>query len=272
MSKDIAKSDTAIMDFVGQVAGFGADGFENIDKKLIKLPFIKLAQALTPQLQEGPGQIKDLKPGQCFNSITGKVYGNQFLIIPIHLDESYIEWEGEGSNGKMVARFTPKEFETLKKSGDFVSLDGYKYNRNSNGNDIIQTYTFFVLLPEYADDGIMLLSFSKGGIKHVSKWITTARAMRWILPDGRSVPSPLYGCVWSLSTMQNKNDKGTWYAFGDKKIMTATRVGDLLEDKWRPLQKTVLDAFSYATANQSNVDVAEKDVTESDSGEKLVEV
>jgi hypothetical protein len=270
MSKDIAKSESAIMDFVGQVAGVGADGFENIDKKLIKLPFIKIAQALSPQVQKGPGQIQGLELGQCFNSITKKVYGSKLLVIPLHLNQSFIEWEGEGNNSKYIARFTKKEFETLVKSGEFVTLDGYRYNRNSNGNSVNETHTMCAFLPDYPTDGMVLLSFSKFSLKHIGKWITMARAMNWVLPDGRSVRAPLYGCIWSLSTMSVQGAKGTFYAFGDKKVMTAEHVGNLIDEKYQPLQQTVLDFAKFAIAKDNELDVFEKDVTPID--EEMVEV
>ena len=262
MSKEIAKqNDAAVADFLASVTDAGYDGFENVDQKLIELPFLKYAQPTSSELLEGAGQIADLKPGQFFNKITGKVYGSEVLVIPLGFDASFLEWDESGGSGKLCGRYKASEVEQMIKDGVILVEAGYKYTRKANGNKFTDTQTFFVMLPEYADDGIMMLSFKSKGLKHVRKWMTKIRAMRWTLPDKSTVTAPMFGCVWSLKTMLNKNDKGSFYLLGDDKTMTANRVGDLLDDEWSPLQKTVLEAASYVKDIQFKVNVVEKDVT-----------
>jgi hypothetical protein len=258
----VKRNENAVMDFIASVTDGGYDGFENVDSKLIELPFLKYAQPTSSELLEGAGQIKDLKPGQFFNKITGKIYGSEILIIPLGFDASFLEWEEDGvSNGKLCGRYKQDEIDRMIKDGVITVEDGYKYTRKANGNKFVDTQTFFAILPEYVDDGIMMLSFKSKGLKHVRKWITKIRAMRWTLPDGKTVPAPMFGCVWSLKTMLNKNDKGSFYLLGDDKTMSANRVGDLLDDKWNPLQKTILEAAAYVKDVQFKVNLAEKDVT-----------
>jgi hypothetical protein len=262
MSKEIAKqNDAAVADFLASVTDAGYDGFENVDQKLIELPFLKYAQPTSSELLEGAGQIDGLKPGHFFNKITGRVYGPEVLVIPLGFDATFLEWDESDGNGKLCGRYKASDIAQMIKDGVVTVEEGYKYTRKGTNHKFADTQTFFVMLPEYVDDGIMMLSFKSKGLRHVRKWMTKIRAMRWTLPDGKTVPAPMFGCVWSLKTMLNKNDKGSFYLLGDDKIMTAQRVGDLLDDKWNALQKTVLEAASYVKDIQFKVNVVEKDVT-----------
>lgn len=261
MGKEIEKKQaTDLAAFTEQAGALGYDGFENVTDDLISLPFLKIAQPNSPELLPD-SQFQGIKAGDVFNSVTGEVYGPELKVILLGFDVSYLEW-AEGL-GNLVGRCTREELEDQVKAGEIVR-DGFRYARKATGNELRETHTFFVLLADRPDDGVALLSFKSTGLKHVKKWLTKARSMRWTMPNGQVVPAPLYGIVWTIKTMLNKNDEGNWFLFGDKKTMTAARVGTLLDDGWDKLQNNVLAAAGFVKDVMFKVNLSgARDVTDS---------
>ena len=257
---DIAKKNKNEVGFLDQAKGLAYDGFENVTDDLISLPFLKVAQPNSPELLPD-SQVKGLKQGDLFNSVTGTVYGPSVQVILLGFDRSYLEW-GEG-NGQLLGRHSIEEVERMIADGD-IEKDGPRLTKKLDGARVQETHTFFVMLPEYPDDGVLMLSFKSTGLKHVRKLLTKARAMRWTLPDGKVDSAPLYGIVWEIHTVLNKNDQGNWVLFGDAKTLSANRVGTLLEDKYKALQDKVLAAAGFVKDVQFKVNMSgARDVTES---------
>ena len=56
-------------------------GFEDTLQTDVLIPRLALAQALSPQVTDGdPNRIEGLKPGDLFNSVTGRVYGREVYV------------------------------------------------------------------------------------------------------------------------------------------------------------------------------------------------
>lgn len=261
MEKDKTLTPTGAAALVAATKDLGYDGFENVTDDLISLPFLKIAQPNSPELLPD-SQLKGLKAGDVFNSVTGEVYGPELKVVLLGFDVSFLEW-GE-STGQLLGRLTKEELADQVASGDVVK-DEFRLYRKATGNQIRETHTFFALLPDRPEAGVVILSFKSTGLKHVRKWLTKARAMRWTLPDGNTTaPAPLYGVVWKLRTVLNKNDQGNWFLFGDAKVMTAERVGTVLDPVYQPLQETLVSAVAFVKDVQFKVNLAgSRDVTDS---------
>ena len=71
----------------------GREGFEDIDSSTIAIPFLRIAQQLSPQLNERkPEYIPGLAHGDFFNSVTKDVYGKEMEIVVAKFEHVYVEW------------------------------------------------------------------------------------------------------------------------------------------------------------------------------------
>ena len=79
--------------FLARKAGQQARGFEAVEQSDLKLPRLGLAQSQSPQLKKvNPKYIRGLQEGQFFNSLTGEVYGEEVLFVPLFLYKSRIKF------------------------------------------------------------------------------------------------------------------------------------------------------------------------------------
>lgn len=208
-TKAVAKTEDT--ELLAALADEQGDGFDNVDRDSLSLPFLKIAQTQTPQVQEDdPLYIEGLKPGDFFNSVTQKGYGRELRVVLLGYYRMFLEWEGEPGNGMLRGNYTPEEFEELRASGE-AQPDGSAF-RLSNGNRVSDTRNFLVFLPDHPEDGVLMFPLTSTGITHAKKLLSMARLTA--LPNGK--PAPLYAKIWKLQTTLNKNDKGRWYQIGER--------------------------------------------------------
>lgn len=95
MAKELAKQDNALPAYLQEYAGaIGTEGISNDD---VSIPRIKLAQALTPEVQDGAVSAGDL-----FLNVTGEVLataGKPLRFIPVATGKEYILWSPERGEG-----------------------------------------------------------------------------------------------------------------------------------------------------------------------------
>jgi len=96
----------------------GREGTEQIERQDVTYPRLGLCQSLTPQKKKSDANhIPNLTDGQFFNTITGEIYGESVLVVPILFSKQRIKFhpmsEGGGIecqsfNGKDGGFLSPK--------------------------------------------------------------------------------------------------------------------------------------------------------------------
>lgn len=186
------------VDFLNEHAG---KGFENINQDDLKIPFLRILQKLSPQVDEkDPNYIKGAQPGMFFNTVTQKLYGKEVNLIPIKYEKVWLEWKP--NRGGFVARHEP--YSIVVDQSNFAE---WKYN----GNIIQETLNFFVFIAGKLDEGPLVFSLSSTGIKHGKNWNTQIVHTR--LPSGKQ--APYFSSIWNISSIACTNAQGTWYQIGD---------------------------------------------------------
>ena len=71
----------------------------------------------------------------------------------------------------------------------------------------MDTYVYFILLPQHLEDGLMLLSLSSTQLKEARKW--NRNLMSMIIPGTNQKAKPYY-MRWNLTTPIMQNDQGSW--------------------------------------------------------------
>jgi hypothetical protein len=190
----------------------GYTGFENVSADCLSIPMIKLAQSNTPQAQKkSPAYIEGLEPGFFYNGNIDKSYGDSLNVVVLGQAHIYIEW-GD-SMGQVKRILSETEFRALSTE-----------EQNAKGEDekllLKENFSVFVYLPDYPEDGILILPMASTKIKYWKKWLTK---MTSVIIDGKKIK--LFGCIWNIKTTTNERNGNTWYNIGEKSSVLVENMG-----------------------------------------------
>lgn len=250
-NKELTKKETGVLS--KEFLETEYTGFENVDRESLSIPFLKIAQNNSTQVNEDdPSYIKGLKPGYFFNSMLSKNYGKKLKVILLDYYRLYIEWGA--SLGEFIGAYFPEEFEKMKKN---LTQDGVRYYRNEN--QIMDTRNFFILLPDFIEDGIMIFPLKSTSIKYVRKWLSKATIIK--IPN-TTQQAPLFSRVWEITTTQVQNEKGRWYQIGEDSTVLSKDLGFIPGE----LEKHVLAAIHTVKTSFNNVtNINYSDIDEQDN-------
>jgi hypothetical protein len=196
-----------------------AQGAQNISQEDLALPFLKILGQLSPEVNKRDGKyVEGAEPGKIINTVTNQLYDN-IDIIPCHYKRQYIEWQDRGtSTGAPVA--------IHEADSDIVSQTtrGKDYkDRLPNGNYLDNTANHFVL---FCGDnpGTALISMKSTQLKVSRKWNSMMMGLKMQGKKGMFTP-PTYSHIYKLKTVQQSNDKGTWFGWDVSKVGPITDQG-----------------------------------------------
>jgi hypothetical protein len=181
------------------------EGFEDISSKTMAVPFLRILQKGSPQVNnKKPEYINGAEAGMFFNTVTKELYGEKVILIILKFVHVYIEWMPD--RGGFVDYHDPDNAERLAVDKTFCHW------KMENGNELQETYQYFVLVEGHEHEGPMILPMASSNIrvaKELNRMLTTH-----IMDNGkRAMP---YYLMWDFSTEYKENDKGDWYGLNFK--------------------------------------------------------
>ena len=228
MKQEIQKKENTDMAEFFPASGY--TGFENVDSDSLSVPFLRVAQSNTAQIDENEtSYIGGLKVGHFYNTAAGVGYSNTVRMVLLGYSRTFVVWGSE--LGDFQGVITADEFKKIEGN---LSRDGAMF-KGPDGKRYQDTRNFFVWLPDHPEDGVILYPLKSTGITQSRKLLTRASALR---KDGK--PVPLFASIWKVGTVKNQNDQGTWYEIGDKKSLAATWEGYAPSE----MHPAILDAVS----------------------------
>ncbi len=187
------------LDFVNEQVD-DLKGFEQITQETMAIPFVRILQKLSPQLnKQKPEYVEGAEEGQFFNTITKMVYGSSIRCIVLKFEHMYIEWRPE--RGGFVGYHSPEHAEQLAVDHTFGNW------KTKDGNLLQETYAYLVLIEGHEREGVCVLSMGSSSIKVAKQW--NRLMVTHIMENGKQA-RPYY-LVWELKTEYMSNDKGDWY-------------------------------------------------------------
>lgn len=188
-------------------------GFEEADKDSYAIPFLVPLQKGSPQCEEEGGEyVEGAKPGMIYNTVSGELFDGKkgISVIPCHYTRTFVEWKPRKAGGGFVGEHLPEEGLQATTNRDPET------NRDilPNGNDLVDSRNHYVLLVK--EDGSTepaLITMASTNIKKSRRWMTRMQNLSANAPDGRKFTPPMYAHVYTLKTMFESNDKGTWYSW-----------------------------------------------------------
>lgn len=196
-------------DFFNEDAGEAAR--ENLTKEDVQIPRIAIAQKMSPEVEEGHAKfIAELKLGELFNSLTGKIYGKELRFIPLRVEmPRFIEFYPRDIGGGVKDLNVPE--------GD----DRTKWTTDAEGKSVQPLATQFreyvVFLPDHQE----VVALSMKGTSMKSARAFNGLRMTRVMPSqigGKPIssagkPAPLYAQVYKLGVAPEKNKKGSYFIF-----------------------------------------------------------
>ena len=214
MSKDLAKEEKNEI----ALSGYKTDntGFEDMDRSELAIPYVILLQAMSPQVQPGVDRVEGAEAGYLMNTLTQEATpGNVGIhIVPLMREHMFVEYAPREAGGGVVSRRLPSDplvRQLRSEQGRFGKL------KSPTGNEITETFYLYCGVLENTDDeffsGIVLVSFTSTKIKAYQNIMTRLRSNSIVLEDGSRVSPPLWANRLHLTTVQQKNNHGTFFNF-----------------------------------------------------------
>lgn len=179
-------------------------GFENITLETTAIPFIKVLQDLSPQLKKSkPEFIPEAEAGMLFNSVSDKLYKAPLRVVIGKFERYFIEWKP--NRGPFVASHLPEAVELNRR---LMRDENFRLFDPSTNNTFSDTYVYYVIFPDYLEEGVCIISLASSSIKEAKK--LNRNLLSTVIPGTTRRALP-YFMIWDLNVVEESNDKGSWY-------------------------------------------------------------
>mgnify|MGYP003637074610 FL=1 len=177
------------------------------------LPFLRVLGHMSPETSKRDAKyVEGAEPGMIFNTVTKQAYDGEkgINIIPCYYKREYVEWSDRGQGTSAPVAIHAANSGIIKESKRDA---GYK-DRLDNGNYLENTASYFVLTE---DMQTALISMKSTQLKVSRNWNSMMNSIKLKGKNGLFTPAA-YSHVYNLKTVEQSNDKGTWFGWSVEKI------------------------------------------------------
>ena len=193
-------------------------GISNIKQDDLALPFLKVLGQLSPECNKRDAKhVEGAEPGMIINTVTNELFDGVkgIEVLPVYYKRQYIEWQDRGeSQGAPVH---------IYEAGDDIpqtTRDKGNKDRLANGNYLENTASHFVVVLG-KNPSSALISMKATQLKISRKWNSMMMGIKMQGKNGLFTP-PTYSHIYKLKTVQQSNDKGTWFGWDVSKVGPVT--------------------------------------------------
>lgn len=189
-------------------------GLEGVTADDMVVPFMQIAQALSPQVNKREAAYIDgLEQGDFFNTATGQVWPGDvgFTFVPALYERKYLEFTPRDAGGGFHGERTAEALSMTQR-------DDKGRDILANGNELITCGTWYGLVvdPTTGEATQAVISMSKTQMRHSRRLMTQLRSLVLRAPTGQSFNPPLFYSTVHFTSLPEKNDQGSWFGFGFK--------------------------------------------------------
>ena len=211
----VVKKTTAQVPSTGLFEGDANAGFQTMSQDDLALPFLKVLGQLSPEVNTRHAKhIKGAEPGMILNTVTNELHDGTkgIQVIPCYYKREYVEWmdRGESKGAPVGVHSTNSDVVSSAKR------DNMNKDRLPNGNYLENTASHFVLMLGQ-NPCTALITMKATQLKTSRKWNTMMMGIKLQGKNGLFTP-PTYSHVYKLTTVQQSNDKGTWFGWDVAKV------------------------------------------------------
>lgn len=196
------------------------DGFENTTRADFKLPWLRVLDAKSKQVET----VQGAKAGLIINTVTNALFQTA-LFIPAITEAYYVEWKPRNQGGGGGQGFVAAHKATDPMVVDALNKLGNKFQKGADGkiilpkspagNDLVETYYVHgvQVIEETGDCVPAMIAFSSTGIPVYQSWLTTARLETYLGADGKRKSKPLFAHIYRLGSVKVEKNGNSWYNF-----------------------------------------------------------
>jgi len=212
------KTEVVIPDLSSLLEEEAGAGLENFTTEDMQIPFIRILQALSPQLNKQDSMyIKGAEQGDIFNTVSQQVYKAEqgVTVVPCFFEKKFLEFALRSSGGGFI-----RELASDDKDITLTTREGAAEILPS-GNELVRTHQHVVMAmdSETKMGAPAILDMKKTQLKVSRRWNTLKNGIR--LPSGK--PMPLYGTAWNIQTIAESNDQGSWYNYKIERVYNMSK-------------------------------------------------
>lgn len=187
-------------------------GDNNFDKDDLAIPFLKVLQKNSPQVEKrDPAYVEGAEAGCFFNSATGELWNGEegLIAIPIAYTPSYTEWKPERKGFVRDWGADSRVMEQTHKGGK----DGMD-DITSSGNVIQRAGLYYLLIWNQKTGDVSRVVFSMSGSQLAvsRKWNTNIAELRITdLKTNKRFNPAMYYMSYNMTSAYKENEKGSWF-------------------------------------------------------------
>jgi hypothetical protein len=170
------------------------------------IPFLQIVQATSGYVQRNdPAFVEAARPGDIIDSLTREPR-QRIAFVPVKYETTFVEWKP--NRGGLVKNWGTNASKYEASSGD------YGTHRTSEGNDIVPNATYYGLI--IFEDGAtmpVVLNMTGSQYRKSKRLNALINMLKITKADGTSFEPPIYSRVYSMQTVQESNDLGSWYGW-----------------------------------------------------------
>jgi len=195
-------------------------GLENVTQEDLVIPRLKLAQALSPQVQKHEGAfIEGMSVGDIFNTVSNEFWSGEkgITVVPVSYRRVFLEWGPERGGGLIATYDDPAILQQCTKNERYQDI-------LPNGNQIQTTANHYVI--HITDTGYnpVMLAMTGTQLKKSKRWNSMMASLKIKGADGRLFTPATFSHKYKLTAVPESNDSGSWFGWN------VTNLG-VLEDK-----------------------------------------
>tara|TARA_Y100001938_G_scaffold149128_1_gene234955 strand:+ start:1856 stop:2620 length:765 start_codon:yes stop_codon:yes gene_type:complete len=190
-------------------------GIGNLTQEDLALPFLKILGQLSPEVNKRDGKyVEGAEPGMIYNSVTSELFDGEkgLNVIPCHYKLEYIEWRDRGDGPGAPVAIHPSNSDILSQTTRGADFK----DRLQNGNYIEKTASHFVITMGETPS-TALIAMKSTQLKISRKWNTMINQIKFKGSKGLFTPAS-FSHIYNLKTVQQSNDKGTWFGWEISKV------------------------------------------------------
>lgn len=222
--KNLATS--AIPEYLRKAPRTAAAGLENVEQRDMTLPRLGLCQSMSPQRTKSDVKyIHGLEEGMYFNTITGRIYGESVLIVPLLMYKTRILFNPIDEGGGIRCQAQDARHGVGDPSGDCERCPFGQFKDQQRPEcDLFYNYASLAFAEDDADgldaSSIVVVSLKSTGIKVAKDWNALMRL--------RGTDS--FAGLYEFSAAEQKKDNQRWFQ------STIKNVGWVSEAQYRLAQ------------------------------------
>ena len=213
MNNEVAKKTKSDVALNTMFEADQAAGMQGMGQEDFAMPFLRILGMQSPEVNDRDAKYVDgAKAGMIFNTVTKSTYDGVkgINVIPCGYKREYVEWSDRGEGTSAPVAIHSVDSGIIKEA----TRDASYKDRLPNGNYLENTASYFVLI----DDGTSaLISMKSTQLKVSRSWNSMMNSIKLKGKNGMFTPA-MYSHVYNLKTVQQSNDKGTWFGWTIEKV------------------------------------------------------